>query len=307
MLVSQMLMVVSLFAAQDLEHAKVFVDLPVLKVDLANQGELNEKWKLFLVQDLLQQRMADLCTPYMTKEELRTCLQGQIERLRVEGFSKEEFYAAQEHWTTRLLALEETSSDLDTSLAVLHSLKHEELFDCIHRYLETNGIRVLSSESTAPLRCSLPQKGHSSPAETQPASEVDAYYELSLPDHERKLIHELVRNMAEKSIWGLLFKKREMERLGKRVNHVHPMRFIGYILAEPRLKRYLKEVSTSSFKWDHFIDGFSKRMKEETARDNVMRYIPGMAHSLKFDPARMAAFIHDKDYDGLVQAILAQR
>lgn len=307
MLVSQMVMVVSLFAAQDLEQPEIFVDLPVLKLAFAKQDDLNEKWKLFLVQDLLQQRMTALCTTHMTKEELRDCLQGQIERIRVEGFSQDEFHAAQHHWSERLLALEEASPDLDTSLAVLHSLKHDELFGYIQQYLETNDIRVLSSESEAPLRCSLPQNQPSPPAETPPPSEIDAYYELSLPDHERKLINELVRNMAEKSIWGLLFKKREMERLGKRVNHIHPMRFIGYILADPRLKRYLKEVSTSSFKWDHFIDGFSKRMKEEAAHDNVMRYIPGMAHALKFDPARMTHFIRDKDYDGLVQAILAQR
>jgi len=302
MIVSQMLMVVSLFTTQDLEQSKIFVGLPEIQLALTCPGDLYEKWKLFLVQDLLQRRITMLCTPPMTKEELRTCLQEQMERIRVEGFSQEEFRAAKQHWIDHLW--EEGSPDFDSSLAVLESLKHEELSDCIHQYLETNDI-LLSSE--APLRCSMPLKDRSAPSETRPASEIDAYYELPLPDHERKLIHELVRNMAEKSIWGLLFKKREMERLGKRVNHIHPMRFIGYILAEPRLKRYLKEVSTSSFKWDHFIDGFSKRMKEEAAQDNVMRYIPGMAYALKFDQGRMTNFIHDKDYDGLVKAILAQR
>lgn len=306
MLVSQLLMVVSLFAAQDLEQSKIFVDLPALKLALAKQEDLNEKWKLLLVQDLLQQRMAALCTTYMTQDELRACLQEQIQRIRIEGFSQEEFCAAQAHWSERLLTLEEASSALDMSLTVLHALNPGELFDTIQNYLETNTIHVHASES--PLRCALPPNEAMPPAaETLPPGEINAYYELSLPDHERKLIHELVRNMAEKSIWGLLFKKREMERLGKRVNHVHPMRFIGYILADPRLKRYLKEVSTSSFKWDHFIDGFSKRMKEEAAHDNVMRYIPGMAHALKFDPTRMTHFIRDKDYDGLVKAILAQR
>jgi hypothetical protein len=135
-------------------------------------------------------------------------------------------------------------------------------------------------------------------------SSVDLFYQLPLTEREQRQIAELMKTIGEKNIWGLLFRKREVEKMGKKVNHVHPMRFISHILGDPKLRKHLKEVKNSSFKWDHFIDGFAKRMKEETHKQNVTPYIPGMAHYLQVDPEEIAAFIQKKDYEGLVKALL---
>jgi hypothetical protein len=113
-----------------------------------------------------------------------------------------------------------------------------------------------------------------------------------------------MKTIGEKNVWGLLFKKKEVEKLGKRVNHVHPMRFISFILADEKMKKWLRAVRHSSFKWDHFIDGFSDRMKEEHAKNNVTHYISGMAHQLNADPNLITSYIEDRDYEGLVKALL---
>lgn len=136
------------------------------------------------------------------------------------------------------------------------------------------------------------------------SSNIELFYQLSLDDREKKLIHELIKTIAEKNIWGLLFKKKEMEKLGKRVNQVHPMRFMAHILSDPKLKKWLRDIRHSSFKWDHFIDGFSDRMKEEGAKNNLLPYVPGMAHLLHADPNQLFDFIRDKDYEGLVKSLL---
>ncbi len=133
---------------------------------------------------------------------------------------------------------------------------------------------------------------------------VELFYQLPLSEREQRQIAELMKTIGEKNIWGLLFRKREVEKMGKKVNHVHPMRFISHILGDPKLRKHLKEVKNSSFKWDHFIDGFAKRMKEETHKQNITAYIPGMAHYLQVDPEEIAAFIQKKDYEGLVKALL---
>lgn len=133
---------------------------------------------------------------------------------------------------------------------------------------------------------------------------IEPFYQLQLDEKEQWLIYDLIKTMAEKNIWGLLFKKKELEKIGRKINHVHPMRFIGYILDDPKLKKWLREIKTSSFKWDHFIDGFSNRMKEESAKNNLMLYIPGMAHLLNVDPERIIYYIQSKDYSGLVKALI---
>lgn len=320
MLVTQLLMMFSLLAPSDApwgewisQESKGYflMDLSPLKTALTGQSDLNEKWKLFLLQELMQKRMNALGKTSMTKEEIHYCFNLQIDSIRVRGFEKEEFNKIKMHWINRLLALEESCSDIASSLSVLYSLEMDDLLPYIPLFFEKepSTAHLLSSEQPDLLFCPVatPTQYVTPPEKSQSPSNIDAFYELPLSEHEKRLINELIRNMSERSIWGLLFKKREMERLGKRVNHVHPMRFISFILADPRLKHYLKDVSTSSFKWDHFIDGLSKRLKEEAARDNLTRYIPGMAHQLKFDPARLSAFIKDKDYEGMVKAILNQR
>jgi len=319
MLVTQLLMTLSLLTVSDApwkvwisqeSQDSILMDLPLLKTALADQSDLHEKWKVFLLRELMQQRMAQVPTNQMTTEEIQDSLYTQIDTIRVHGFGQEELSAVKTRWINRLLTLEDASPDIASSLAILYSLEIEDLLPSIALLLEKqpSSIHILNvDEPAAPHFCQLSSSvQHATPPEKTPSA-IDAFYELPLSEHEKKLINELIRNMSEKSIWGLLFKKREMERLGKRVNHVHPMRFISFILADPRLKHYLKDVSTSSFKWDHFIDGLSKRLKEEAAHDNLTPYIAGMAHQLKFDPKRLAAFIQDKDYEGMVKAILAQR
>jgi hypothetical protein len=321
MLVTQLLMSLSLITVSDApwkvwisqeSQAPVLMDLPLLKTALGDQSDLHEKWKVFLLRELMQQRMAQVCANQMEKEEIRDSLYTQIDLIRVHGFAQEELNDVKARWINRLVALEDASPEISSSLAILYSLEMQDLLPCIDLLLQKqpSSIEILNvDEPVTPELCQLSSSAeHATPPEkTQPSSAVDAFYELPLSEHEKKLINELIRNMSERSIWGLLFKKREMERLGKRVNHVHPMRFISFILADPRLKHYLKDVSTSSFKWDHFIDGLSKRLKEEASHDNLTPYIAGMAHQLKFDPKRLAAFIHDKDYEGMVKAILNQR
>ncbi len=137
-----------------------------------------------------------------------------------------------------------------------------------------------------------------------PSGHIEPFYQLPLDEKEQKLIHELIKTIAEKNVWGLLFKKKEVEKLGKRVNHVHPMRFMGHILADHKLRKWLKDIRHSVFKWDHFIDGFADRMKEEHAKNNLVHYVPGMAHLLHADPNHIMSYIENRDYAGLVKSFL---
>ena len=132
----------------------------------------------------------------------------------------------------------------------------------------------------------------------------DPFYQLPLPEREQRLIYDVIKTMGDKNVIQLLFEKKSLERKGKRINHVHPMRFIGFILSNNKLKHSLREVKTSSFKWDHFIDGFAKRMKEEASRDNLNPYIPGFAQLLGANPEQVQYYINRKDWEGLVKSLL---
>lgn len=133
---------------------------------------------------------------------------------------------------------------------------------------------------------------------------VDAFQQLPLSDREKKIISFIVTTIAEKNIFQLALEKRSMEKKGKKIGQVHPLRFIGYIISDPELKNCLKQIRKSSFKWDAFIDGYAKRMKEEYANDNLFKYLPGFAAQVGASEAEVREYIVDKDFEGLVKALL---
>jgi Peptidase M16 inactive domain len=132
----------------------------------------------------------------------------------------------------------------------------------------------------------------------------EPFYQLPLTDEEMRFIKSIITTMADKNVFQLAFEKHSLEKKGKKINHVHPMRFIGYILSTSSLKNNLKTIKKSSFKWDAFIDGFSKRMKEEMSKDNVYQHIPGFAKLVGSTPEHVRRYINKKDYVGLVKSLL---
>ena len=58
------------------------------------------------------------------------------------------------------------------------------------------------------------------------------------------------------------------------------------------------------FKWDAFISGFSKRMREEHARDNINAHVPGFAHLIGTSEEHVHHYVHKRDFEGLVKSLL---
>jgi hypothetical protein len=133
---------------------------------------------------------------------------------------------------------------------------------------------------------------------------TDLFYQLPLENWEKKHIYTIVSTMAEKNVMSLLLEKKRLEKKGKDVNHVHPMRFIGHVFADPYLKRCMATIKKSSFKWNGFIDGYAKRMKEEAHKNNLLPHVPGFCEAVKADPAQVTHLIQHRDWEGLIRYLV---
>src|SRR5581483_7360484 len=133
---------------------------------------------------------------------------------------------------------------------------------------------------------------------------IEPFYGLPLSDKEKRFIKSIISTMADKNLIQLVFEKSVLEKKGKRINHVHPLRFMGYILSNPDLKSDVKTIKKSSFKWDAFVDGFAKRMKEELAHGNVYQHIPGFALEIGTTAKHVEEYVNKKDFEGLIRSML---
>jgi len=138
----------------------------------------------------------------------------------------------------------------------------------------------------------------------QGAESDDPYYKLPLKEGEKKIIHKIIATMAEKNVFQLGLERKNLKIKGEQINHIHPMRFIGYIFSDHQLKSYMRQIRKNSFKWDGFIEGFSRRMKEEAKNSNLDLYIPGFAHSLNVSSETIMKYISSHNWEGLVLFLL---
>ncbi|MGE5196064.1 MAG: hypothetical protein ACM3JI_01890 [Anaerolineae bacterium] len=135
--------------------------------------------------------------------------------------------------------------------------------------------------------------------------ETNIFFQLPLDEVEKRIISKLIRTMAEKNIIKLAFEKRSLEKKGKRINHVHPLRFLAFIFGDPQLKSCMHQIRKSSFKWDHFVDGLAKRLKEESENNTLLPYLPGFCNYLNLNIADVASIVHNHHWESLVRYLLS--
>ncbi|QZA59401.1 hypothetical protein [Candidatus Rhabdochlamydia porcellionis] len=137
------------------------------------------------------------------------------------------------------------------------------------------------------------------------ASMQDSFYQLPLLEEDKKNIRIIIKTMAEKGLVKLLLERRYLEKKGDQVNYIHPLRFIGYIFSDEKLKNCMRQIKTSRFKWNEFIKGFSRRMDEEYAVDNLTRFIPEFVEQVHPQhPERIEDFIRKKSWEEFVTDLL---
>ncbi|KAG6559949.1 hypothetical protein RHABOEDO_000197 [Candidatus Rhabdochlamydia oedothoracis] len=136
-------------------------------------------------------------------------------------------------------------------------------------------------------------------------STQDSFYQLPLLEEDKKNISIIIKTMAEKGLLKLLLLQNDLEKKGDQVNYIHPLRFIGYIFSNEELKNCMRQIKTSRFKWNEFIKGFSHRMDEEYAVDNLIRFIPEFVEQVyPQHPERIEVFIKKKSWEEFVTDLL---
>lgn len=86
-------------------------------------------------------------------------------------------------------------------------------------------------------------------------------------------ITKLITRLGNWGVGRLLWHVKEMNRLGDRIRHIHPLSFLGYIYSQPELIKCMKLINRSYFKRKEFITGLSEKMEMEAKRDNLLPYV----------------------------------
>lgn len=129
------------------------------------------------------------------------------------------------------------------------------------------------------------------------------FYRLSLSHKDEKMITKIISSLGEYNWVKLLMMKKELEKIGdKLADAVHPLRFTGFIFADPYLTHCMKEVKNHRFKWGRFLGGYSENMDKELKRNNLYQHVPGYCHETGADPSQIIHYIDRRDWEGLLKS-----
>lgn len=134
--------------------------------------------------------------------------------------------------------------------------------------------------------------------------EARPFFDLPLTNEDKKNIRDLISCMADKNLWQLLMEKKLMEKKADKIRKIHPMRFAGFAVTDPHLKRCMKAIESDPLKWAYFIDGYAEKMREEARAGRLLMYVPGFAECVSVEAQVVYSFLENKDYEGFIKNFL---
>lgn len=132
-----------------------------------------------------------------------------------------------------------------------------------------------------------------------------SYQDLSYTPADQADVQDLLETLSSRSTLGLLGERSRLNALGKRIDHVHPLKFLEIIFTDNHLKSCLREVDSSFFKRTAFMKGLGKSFKAKAKLGEVEPYIQDFSKAVKIPIESLQPYFRDEDWIGLVNKLLS--
>jgi|GEM_PF-1813153 len=137
---------------------------------------------------------------------------------------------------------------------------------------------------------------------TQPTTPSNVTFaELPCSPEDVQKITRLISVIGENGKFVLLFKyQKELRQIGREIEHVHPLKMISVIMANPHLKSCMKEMHSDYFKWSNFMDGVGNALTSNHKQGNVVPYLDDFAKACGVTVSSLKNFIDNQDWENML-------
>jgi hypothetical protein len=144
-----------------------------------------------------------------------------------------------------------------------------------------------------------------------PVQELKSYQQLTPKVEDATVISEMIQTIGETYLPFLYAKKGELLEMGKRVEDVHPLKFLETVLNNPELKKSMLNIKDNSWKWGGFLNGdkespgFIDKCKRVDRLGIFEPYITDFCQAVKIDSQKIRSLHAAKKWKKLI-AFLVQ-
>lgn len=134
-----------------------------------------------------------------------------------------------------------------------------------------------------------------------PPSGANVVAALALSNDEQQKICTLIQTLGG-SWWNLIRNKAEVQRIGREIDHVHPLKFLACIFGHPTLPKDMDAIKASALTWNPFIKGVTEKMQRDAT--TLAAHQLAFAQSLNVNPADIQPYFNSCDWEGLVKFLI---
>lgn len=129
-------------------------------------------------------------------------------------------------------------------------------------------------------------------------------YNAPLTQSEIDDITYIVTTLANESLVKLKGKESSLKKVGDRVDHVHPFKFLYCIFSREELKVGIRNIQGRSWVGKSFMDGLTSSLKKENTAGNLMPFTQDFANTLNIDVNIILPSLQAGQYDKFVDILI---
>lgn len=147
------------------------------------------------------------------------------------------------------------------------------------------------------------------PAKTvsQPASAAGRDYSRPVSEREKKDIAQLVNTLGLEPLVKVASKHAELKKIGERIEHIHPLRFLACIFTDEQMKAAMQALKSRSWIFDEFMTGIKGTLDQEMSRDNLQPHqIHHFSGAVGLDLTHLAPHFESRQWEGLIHTLITK-
>lgn len=122
---------------------------------------------------------------------------------------------------------------------------------------------------------------------------------------EKNDIAYIVNTMGMSSLAKIAKAKSSLKSAGARIDHIHPLRFLGTVFADDKMKASMRSLYKRSWVWDEFFDGIKDSLNEETDRGTMKaEYVLDFTTNLNLSYEEVQGFILQRKWESLIRTLI---
>lgn len=150
---------------------------------------------------------------------------------------------------------------------------------------------------------------NSTPDKLQTKAKVEGFrdYNTPLTTEEKKDIKYIVNTLGMDSLVSITSSKSSIKKAGKRVDHVHPLRFLGYVFSDEEMKASMKAMEGRSWVWSEFSGGLKDSLEVESSRNNLKpEYVNDFASRVGINIEVISPSINQHSWDTFISTLISK-